>query len=262
VDRYDVFLVQGAGRRRWRITSEPLDEEDLVPGIELRVLREFEPDEEWILEAGDLLYLPPRFAHEGVAVGESMTCSIGFRTPDPLELGAGFLSWLAESGAEIDPPGHAVERPVADPGELDEDARRHLSASMRRLFADEDALDRWAGRFLTEPARGTYPAASETPCDVADLRRGLEAGEHLYRSAVPHFAWLRDRTGAVRVYVGGEERTFDPGEREFARLICGREPLDGDALAPWLERPRPVEALVEWIDRGFLIRVPADRTDR
>ena len=73
IDRYDVFLIQAQGRRRWRIASEPLEDERLVPGVELPVLAEFEHDREWVLEPGDALYLPPGIAHEGVAMGECAT---------------------------------------------------------------------------------------------------------------------------------------------------------------------------------------------
>src|SRR5262249_31323687 len=85
IDAYDVFLLQVQGQRRWRIgTGDP---HDLVPDLPLKVLRRFKPEEEWVLDPGDLLYLPPGVAHEGIAVGmDCMTCSIGFRAPAWREL--------------------------------------------------------------------------------------------------------------------------------------------------------------------------------
>ncbi len=78
-DSYDVFLLQVEGRRRWQIGR--LTDPELLPDLPLKVLSRFEPEEEYLLEPGDMLYLPPRWAHDGVAVGECMTCSIGFRAP-------------------------------------------------------------------------------------------------------------------------------------------------------------------------------------
>ena len=94
VDSYDVFLLQGRGRRRWRISRQ----RDLavVPRAPLKVLRGFKAEEEWVLEPGDMLYLPPGIVHDGVALEPCMTYSIGFRAPAADELGREFLGWLQE----------------------------------------------------------------------------------------------------------------------------------------------------------------------
>jgi 50S ribosomal protein L16 3-hydroxylase len=93
-DSYDVFLLQGRGRRRWRISRQ----RDLAldPGAPLKILRDFRADEEWVLEPGDMLYLPPGVAHEGTALGPCVTYSIGFRSPAARELGAEFLAFLQD----------------------------------------------------------------------------------------------------------------------------------------------------------------------
>jgi len=107
VDSYDVFLLQAAGRRRWRIQTHP--DPTCVEQLPIQRLARFQPDAEWVLEPGDMLYLPPGIAHDGVAQGECMTCSIGFRTP----------SWgdLANIWTELQ-AGHAAARPATyrDPG--------------------------------------------------------------------------------------------------------------------------------------------------
>src|SRR6186713_1063103 len=83
VDSYDVFLLQGRGRRRWRISRQR--DHSFVPGLPLKVLQRFRPEEDWVLEAGDMLYLPPGIAHDGVAESECLTWSIGFRAPTDAE---------------------------------------------------------------------------------------------------------------------------------------------------------------------------------
>ena len=94
VDSYDVFLLQGHGTRRWQISRQV--DHSFVPGLPLKVLARFEPDEEWVLEAGDMLYLPPGVAHHGVAMSECLTWSIGFRAPTDAELVEGFLDFLRD----------------------------------------------------------------------------------------------------------------------------------------------------------------------
>ncbi|HET6567122.1 MAG TPA: cupin domain-containing protein, partial [Rhodothermales bacterium] len=118
VDNYDVFLLQAKGQRRWQIGAGPVQEENLVPDIDIRMLRDFEPEEEWLLAPGDLLYLPPRIAHHGVAVGDCMTYSIGFRAPSYQDILTGFLSYLAE---QVDPLARYSDpdlKPQLHPGEI------------------------------------------------------------------------------------------------------------------------------------------------
>ncbi len=251
IDRYDVFLIQAQGRRRWRIASEPLEDESLVPGVELPVLAEFEHDREWVLDAGDLLYLPPGVAHEGLAVGESVTCSAGFRVPDPREFCAGFLRQLA--------PRVFDEIRYSDPdpslpehlGEIPATVRRRMGESARQLFAGEE-FDRWVGRFLTQPLRGAGPEAGARDETVAWLEGRLEGGEILRRSAPSHFAWYRGADGTVQLFVGGERYPLGEGHEREAELLCGREILDEVALRPLLGRQRFTEILADLILRGFL----------
>ena len=251
IDRYDVFLIQAQGQRRWRIADEPLADERLVPGVELPVLAEFKHDREWVLEPGDLLYLPPRIAHEGVAVGECVTCSVGFRVPDPRELCAGFLRQLAPrvfdeirySDPDLGLPEHLGEIPAS--------ARRQLREAARQLYAGED-FDRWVGRFVTQPLRGAGPIAGATSGTVARLRERLEGGEILRRSAPSHFAWYRDGEGTVQLFVGGECYPLGKGHKKEAELLCGREILDEVALRPLLGQQGFAEILTDLILRGFL----------
>ena len=98
-DSYDVFLLQGHGRRRWRVGHQR--DAALVEGAPLKLLRDFRPQQEWVLEPGDMLYLPPGWAHDGVALDPCMTYSIGFRAPAWQELAIHFLRFL-EDRIELD----------------------------------------------------------------------------------------------------------------------------------------------------------------
>ena len=85
-DYYDVFLIQGTGQRRWQIGAACDDETPLLKNTELKILAGFEPLQEWVLEPGDILYLPPKIAHHGVAIGDCTTFSVGFRAPAATEM--------------------------------------------------------------------------------------------------------------------------------------------------------------------------------
>lgn len=151
-DSYDVFLLQAQGRRRWRIgRQKDLTLKDDLP---LKILAHFEPEQEWVLEPGDMLYLPPRWAHDGIAEGECMTVSVGFRSPRRAQLAHEVLARVAEVAADDedsplyrDPDQVAVARTGAIPAALQAFAR----TAVERALADPQALERALGEVLTEP---------------------------------------------------------------------------------------------------------------
>ena len=110
-DSYDVFLLQVHGKRRWRIGAQR--DLSLKPGLPLKVLQHFDAEEEWVLEPGDMLYLPPHIAHDGVAEGECMTASIGFRAPSTQELTGQFLYHLAERAGDANGARRSLSRSEA-----------------------------------------------------------------------------------------------------------------------------------------------------
>jgi 50S ribosomal protein L16 3-hydroxylase len=151
----------------------------LVPGLPLKILRGFRADEEHLLEPGDLLYLPPGWGHEGIAVGECMTASIGFRAPAAGELAAELLGRLADaavSGVDASigryaDPGQAA---VASPGRLPPALGRFALRSLRERLADAGAIRAALGEALTEPKpRVQYGAGRRPrrPCAIV-LDRG------------------------------------------------------------------------------------------
>jgi 50S ribosomal protein L16 3-hydroxylase len=151
LDSYDVFLLQVHGRRRWRIG--PVADPTLVEGAPLKILARFDAAQDWLLEPGDMLYLPPRWGHDGVAQGECMTCSIGFRAPSSAELARDALQRAADaldgSGARLyrDPRQGATMHPARVPDALQAFARE----AVQRALAAPHVIDRALGEALTEP---------------------------------------------------------------------------------------------------------------
>jgi 50S ribosomal protein L16 3-hydroxylase len=149
-DNYDVFLLQGEGRRRWQISSQR--DLGLVHGAPLRILSRFRPSREWMLSTGDMLYLPPRCAHDGIAASrDCITYSIGFRAPGAQELATQFLDYLQErlqlSGMYEDP---GLE-PARHPGRLGDDMVRAAQRVLRRIRWSGGDVARFLGCPLTEP---------------------------------------------------------------------------------------------------------------
>lgn len=148
-DSYDVFLLQGAGRRVWRLQRPR--RWPLVAGAPLRLIAGFAPDEEILAEPGDLLYLPPGWGHEGVALDECFTCSIGLRAPQGEELAAAFLDYLHERGLPRADYRDPDLRPSARSAEIPREMVRHAARTLSRIRWSGGDAARFLGRFLTTP---------------------------------------------------------------------------------------------------------------
>ena len=259
LDHYDVFLLQGTGRRRWQIesTPRPLGEQS-VPDLDVRLLQEFNPDQEWVLEPGDMLYLPPRFAHHGIAVDPCLTYSIGFRAPHQRELAAAYAADFTERARADarygDPDLHLQD----EPGVIDDATLERIRSLVERVGHDNDALADWFGRFATEPKREA-PPNDDPEFEVTALRQALaDPSQQLTRSAPCRFAHHHRSDGKSSLFVGGESLLLEGERRSFAALLSGTRALNGRSLAPYLDDASIASALCRWIDERHLILEKAD----
>lgn len=143
VDAYDVFLLQAQGKRHWQISQQVCAEDNFIPDIDLRIMREFVAEEEWTLEPGDMLYLPPDVPHYGVAVGECMTYSIGFRAPSRADLLEDLLGQILEQPdmqERFRDPKRCLQ---ADPTLLAETDLERLTDFVLQALPDRAAIRRW-----------------------------------------------------------------------------------------------------------------------
>jgi len=170
-DSYDVFLLQAQGQRRWRIGRQK--DLSLVPDMPLKILANFKPEHDWVLDPGDMLYLPPRYAHDGVALGECMTYSVGFRVPQTGDLARELLVRLSEgaedaAGGDLyqDASQPAVSQAAAIPEGLVDFARSALQKSLK----DPKALQRALGEYLTEPKANVWFEMGDMPNALTSVR--------------------------------------------------------------------------------------------
>jgi 50S ribosomal protein L16 3-hydroxylase len=202
LDSYDVFLLQVHGRRRWRVG--PVADRSLVEGLPVKILREFEPTDEWVLEAGDMLYLPPLWGHDGIAEDECMTCSIGFRAPGRVSLGAQLLQHLAEqAGEQVGEGADPIYRDrgqsaTGTPGRIPDGMTTFAAEAVQRALADPDALPQALGCWLTEPkAQVWFDAGAAMPPHAVALRldrrsRMMYDDRHVYINGEAFRAGGRD----------------------------------------------------------------------
>ena len=205
-DLYDVFLLQGPGRRRWQVSRQR--DRALDPDAAIKVLRSFVPEDEWVLEAGDMLYLPPGVAHHGVAEGPCFTYSIGFVAPSHADLYRSFFSYLgALLGENVDPRAIYQDPDLASAAAAPHEIGDAMVARMAAVvggarWSAADVAD-FLGRLLTHPKPQVRFAAPARPLDrAAFTRQVLGRGGHARRLALalPSRGLVRRR----RLYLNGE----------------------------------------------------------
>jgi len=200
-DQYDVFLLQAQGRRRWQL-SEHFDPA-LQPDVDLKILERFTPEQEFVVEPGDVLYLPPNVAHYGLALDAAMTYSIGFRAPDRRELIGALSEQLMSQaeGARFQDPGRA---PCQQPNRVAEPDLRQLRELIRSgLALADDELDGFIGRYLTRPKPNLE--VDGEPMQAAELARRLRRGQQLVRRHAARFLLL-PRATELWLFADGREQ--------------------------------------------------------
>ncbi|MEO6022649.1 MAG: cupin domain-containing protein [Burkholderiales bacterium] len=168
-DSYDVFLLQGEGERRWRISAQ--EDLSLVPNLPLKILRDFRAEQEWLLQPGDMLYLPPGYAHDGVAVTACTTYSIGFRAPSNQEILQQFLNHVQDEltldGIYSDPD----LTPQSSPATISKDMVGKVAALINKLSWKEADYARFLGKYLTEPKAHVYFDPPKAALTLAQFRQ-------------------------------------------------------------------------------------------
>lgn len=166
-DSYDVFLIQGLGRRRWEISGQ--DDLELIDNCPLRILKRFRVDQSWELEPGDLLYLPPKYAHNGVALTDCMTWSIGFRAPTNQEITTQFLVYLQDTvcqdGMYADPD-LAYSR---QSGRIPAAMVNGLKGIIRKIRWTDSDMEDFIGRYLSEPKPNVFFEPPKRPVSLSQF---------------------------------------------------------------------------------------------
>ena len=273
VDQYDVFLLQGLGRRRWQISTDPSAPRDFRDDAELKLLRTFAPTHEWTLESGDMLYLPPGVPHHGVAVGECLTYSIGMRAPSMGELLIDFAETFAETLPEELRFSDPDLKPAKGDGEIDEAAFARVVRAMPWLAVSEKdkkkrvgktdgcsgdvdslLLRTWFPRFITRYRAAHTALPRRRRITDAELARAYAARAEAQRSPWSRAAWTRSGRGAM-LFVAGDAHACSV---RFARLVASRAPIPLDRVTSRQDR----DALRSLIDLGHVTLTTTGRSRR
>jgi len=244
-DIYDVFLLQGHGHRRWQISTQA--DQTLIEGAPLRILKDFKVEQEWVLEPGDMLYLPPQCAHNGIAEDDCMTYSIGFRTPWYQELAEQFLVYLQDrieiAGTYADPDLKLQKHP----SEIGPEMLKQVADTIRKVKWDDEDVANFLGCYLSEPKPHIF---FDTPLKPLSEIRFAQA---LQKSGVSLDLKSQMQCFGSTVFINGEAYPVRKTDYRILRDLADSRELNGNAK--W--NPVVISLLYEWYLDGFL--APARR---
>jgi 50S ribosomal protein L16 3-hydroxylase len=251
-DSYDVFLLQGQGKRLWRISEQ--SDLSLVEGAPLRILKHFDTKQEWLLEAGDMLYLPPHLAHWGIAVSDGdqdcMTYSIGFRAPKNQELASEFLGFMQDkinqesirlSGLYQD----ADLRLQAHPAEISTDMVATVSAQLQSIQWSSSTVAEFLGRYLSEPKSHVVFDSNKKISQVAFLKQASSLGLSLDLKSLMLFE-------GERFYLNGEMITCTSEAATILKELADCRQLSAVDLASHLNNDELRALFYVWYLAGYL----------
>jgi 50S ribosomal protein L16 3-hydroxylase len=234
-DHYDVFLLQAAGQRRWQLTAQDCFEDNYLPGVDLRLMQRFEVEDDYVLNPGDVLYVPPKWGHHGIAMDdECMTFSIGYRTYRGQEMWDSLGDHLAETQTFQDLYRDPKWSSNLQPGKVPPEAAQQAKELMQTMLEDEALLHTWMGRFATQLDQSGAQQLPE-PLDEtekADLKTFVDALQQspgLVKDPVCRFAFVQGTP--VKLFINGTQWDTQGASNDLIRTLANQDQLTTEDCA-------------------------------
>jgi len=239
-DSYDVFLLQGMGHRRWQISTQA--DRTLIEGAPLRLLKDFKVEQEWVLAPGDMLYLPPHCAHNGIAEDECMTYSIGFRTPAYQELAEQFLVYMQDrvcvDGMYADP----ALKTQKHPSEIGADMLQQVQHAINRVQWNKRDIADFLGCYLSDPKPHIFFEPPHQPLSRTRFEQTLQT-----RGVVLDLkTQMLCHDGAI--FINGETHPVNKETYRALRALADARQLDAAPKLP----PQALDLLYRWYTEGYI----------
>ncbi|QCU90265.1 cupin domain-containing protein [Thiomicrorhabdus sediminis] len=257
-DHYDVFLLQAAGQRRWTLTSEDCNEGNYIEGVDLRLMKTFKVEQEEVFQPGDILYIPPKWGHHGVALDdECMTYSIGYRSYRGQELWDSFGDHLSEMALFKDIYQDPTWQVGLNPGEVTHAAAHQAQQLLSQILEDKSLMKTWFGRFATQldqTAAQQLPeplSGEETP-PLEDFIGAMQVEAGLIKDAVCRFAYT-DIDGNSQLYINGAIWQDFGADAKFIQQLANQPFLTAEELDKAMQNPANIELLFDLWKLQYLV---------
>ncbi|MCK4866181.1 MAG: cupin domain-containing protein [Gammaproteobacteria bacterium] len=251
IDQYDVFLLQAKGRRKWMINETPVREDNFEENIPLKLIKEFKAETEWVLEAGDMLYLPANIAHYGIGMEDCMTFSIGFRAPSHAELLSSYVDeYLTDLNDNLryqDPD----LLPEQNNGEITSDVINKVQKLLISQFNDKSKIEDWFGRFITEYLNDDEDMVENT-LSTSEFLSALKETGLLRRPSSVRANYLVNQNNKNSLYINGVKQVLKPDTDDIAKLFCNQHVNTYADLKPCLANENALGFLRAMYNKGYL----------
>lgn len=251
-DNYDVFLYQASGRRKWLLTTQDCVESNYLPDLELRIMKEFKIEQEYILEEGDMLYLPPNVGHHGISLShDCMTFSFGYRSYKDVELWDSFGEYLFYKNRPplfYKDPAWAL---LKNTSQLPKDALTQAKVLMQSLLDDEALMQDWFGTFATHLDNQSEELFfdnldSDKTTSLTKFKVNLLKSNGLIRNSICRFAYFKsEETGKLSLYINGERHCVDNVSEDLVEKIANNRNLPLKDLEPLIKNQSDESFLYE-----------------
>jgi len=251
VDAYDVFLLQAEGKRQWQISSEHIDINNQLENTDLKILRTFKPDQQWLLEPGDMLYLPPGIAHHGIAMGECMTYSIGFRAPSHLDVLQSHMETIIKNqNCDIlyTDPGLSAQ---ANPHEITPATVEKFSRILEQhLDQAKNTVQQSIGTLLSESKMQFQASKPEDSLSEQGFLSRWQQTQYLYRNTAIKFLYIA-RSSSMDFYIDGQTIPCRIADTEIAEWICSTQEVSYKEITNTTVKESLLPVLYLFYQHGF-----------
>lgn len=249
IDEYDVFLLQTYGQRRWQI-EEQRSTAGYIEGLELKILDAFDPSQDWVLNPGDMLYLPPGIAHYGVAENDCMTWSIGFRAPSWQHLLQDLGDTIAETLDESRRYNDGDQPLQGNPAEISQASLKKVRETLLELMnLDNDRFAQWFGNAVSQQAC-EFPLYPQETVDTDELHQQLQQGRALILSPYVRLCFSRSTTRGYQVHINGETSHIDS---PLIETLCRDHRLELESGSSLSREKELLQWLGQCMEKGYWI---------
>lgn len=253
-DYYDVFLLQGSGKRRWQLGPRCDSETQLKTGSELGILQNFESIEEFQLNPGDALYIPPRFAHWGTAESDSLCYSIGFRAPSIAEMIEGFSDFLIKEQDQGLRHEDNKLSPEHRKGQIELSALEPSFHMLTERLNNKQKFINWFGCYTSQPKYPELIVPLETELSSSDFAYLVNEGVYLQRNPCSRFAFIESQNDLkTYCFADGSMTTFPLTSVESIACICGDTKLNPTEVTKLCQQLDIAELLRQLLNQGSLL---------
>lgn len=257
-DNYDVFLYQASGQRKWALTTKDCDERNVIEGLDLRIMKTFEVEQEIILEQGDMLYLPAHVGHHGVSLSDnSVGYSFGYRSYQAQEIWDSYADFLSEQAIKTlyqDANWSKLE----SNGEIPKSAYLQAKILMQNVLDDEDKLQQWFTRFATQLDQSQLNHLAEpltddeagTMDDFVDL---IDGEIQFYREPCSRIAYHYDKNKQIHLFINGEQFPCLNVDVALIKLMVNQRLINASELHDYLDKTQNRHFLYELWKKAFLL---------